>query len=81
MVTLVMTVGNYHDIRPADVVRMFTEGAGIQGRDIGLITIKPRQTYIDIKDRRVAQVLQALSRFQIKGHEARLSKLERTQHR
>lgn len=72
MVTLVMTVGSDQDIRPADVVRTFTEKAGIQGRDIGLIAIESKQTYIDVNKQRVDQVLQALPYVRIRGYKARL---------
>jgi ATP-dependent RNA helicase DeaD len=72
MVTLVMTVGRDQDLRPADVVRILAESTGIQGRDIGLITIKSQETYVEIHEQRVERVLQRLSRFKIRGHTAEL---------
>jgi ATP-dependent RNA helicase DeaD len=76
MVTLVMTVGRAQGIRPADVVRTFAEKARVQGRDIGLITIKPRRTYVEVNEYRVDQVMEALSSFEIHGHQARLHREE-----
>lgn len=57
MVRLKMNLGNAHGLRPSDVVGAIASEVGIPGRAIGEIDIQRNQTFLDVAEKHVGQVL------------------------
>jgi ATP-dependent RNA helicase DeaD len=66
MVSLTLSKGKVHGVRPADVVSTIAYHAGIPGGAIGRIHIEDDHTLVDVPDRFVAQVLERSAAFRIR---------------
>lgn len=65
MVSLLLSKGRAHGVRPADVVSTIAYHAGVPGGEIGRIHIEDQQTLVDVPERFVAQVLARAANFRI----------------
>lgn len=65
MVSLSLSRGRVHGVRPADVVSTIAYHAGIPGGEIGRIHIEEQHTLVDVPERFVAQVLARAANFRI----------------
>jgi ATP-dependent RNA helicase DeaD len=65
MVSLSLSKGKLHGVRPADVVSTIAYHAGIPGGEIGRIHIEEQHTLVDVPERFVAQVLARAANFRI----------------
>jgi len=65
MVSLSLSKGRVHGVRPADVVSTIAHHAGIPGGEIGRIHIEDHHTLVDVPERFVAQVLARAANFRI----------------
>lgn len=65
MVSLSLSRGRAHGVRPADVVSTIAYHAGIPGGEIGRIHIEEQHTLVDVPERFVAQVLARAANFRI----------------
>jgi ATP-dependent RNA helicase DeaD len=65
MVSLSLSKGKVHGVRPADVVSTIAYHAGIPGGEIGRIHIEDQHTLVDVPERFVAQVLARAANFRI----------------
>ncbi len=65
MVSLSLSKGKVHGVRPADVVSTIAYHAGIPGGEIGRIHIEEQHTLVDVPERFVAQVLARAANFRI----------------
>jgi ATP-dependent RNA helicase DeaD len=59
MVRLWMNLGGEHGLRPSDVVGAIASEVGIPGRAIGEISIQRDQTFVDVAEKHVRQVLKS----------------------
>lgn len=57
MVSLTLSKGKVHGVRPADVVSTIAYHANVPGGEIGRIHIEDQHTLVDAPERFVAQVL------------------------
>jgi ATP-dependent RNA helicase DeaD len=69
MVSLTLSKGRVHGVRPADVVSTIAHHAGIPGGVIGRIQIDEHHTRVDVPERFVAQVLARADSFRIHRQE------------
>ncbi|HRW08841.1 MAG TPA: DEAD/DEAH box helicase [Caldilineaceae bacterium] len=69
MVRLMLNAGKNHGIRPNDVVGTIAFHADIPGKTIGAIRIQPEQTFVDIPEQFVQQVLTNGNHFRIRERE------------
>ncbi|MFN7160985.1 MAG: DEAD/DEAH box helicase [Candidatus Gracilibacteria bacterium] len=69
MKSLMINKGRRDGIGPKDVVGAIAGEAGIRGEEIGKIQIEDRETYVDIPEPLVEQVISAMSVAQIKGQD------------
>ncbi len=69
MVSLTLSKGRVHGVRPADVVSTIAHHAGIPGGAIGRIQIDEHHTRVDVPERFVAQVLARADSFRIHRQE------------
>jgi ATP-dependent RNA helicase DeaD len=65
MVRLVLNGGKTQVVRPGDVVGTSAFHADIPGSTLGAILIQPENTYVDVPEKFVAQVLDKKGRYQI----------------
>lgn len=65
MVRLVLSKGKVDGVRPNDVVSTIAHYANIPGRSIGKIRIQERQTWVDVPENMVAQVLANTGSYRI----------------
>jgi len=65
MVSLSLSRGRVHGVRPGDVVSTIAFHAGIPGGEIGRIHIEEQHTLVDVPERFVAQVLARAANFRI----------------
>jgi ATP-dependent RNA helicase DeaD len=65
MVRLVLNAGKAQGVRPGDVVGTIAFHADIPGSTLGAILIQPENTYVDVPEKFVAQVLDKKGRYQI----------------
>jgi ATP-dependent RNA helicase DeaD len=63
MVRLSMNMGKTHGIRPSDVVGALAYHADIPGATIGKIHIQDNQTYVDVPEQFVGQVLDKKTKY------------------
>ncbi|MBE2237390.1 MAG: DEAD/DEAH box helicase [Caldilineaceae bacterium] len=66
MVSLTLSKGKVHGVRPADVVSTIAYHANVPGGEIGRIHIEDQHTLVDVPERFVAQVLARASAFRIR---------------
>ncbi len=66
MVSLTLSKGKVHGVRPADVVSTIAYHAGVPGGAIGRIHIDEHHTLVDVPERFVAQVLARSAAFRIR---------------
>jgi len=66
MVSLSLSKGKVHGVRPADVVSTIAYHAGVPGGEIGRIHIDEHRTLVDVPERFVAQVLARSASFRIR---------------
>lgn len=69
MKSLMINRGRRDGIGPKDVVGAIAGEAGIRGEEIGKIQIEDRETYVDIPEPLIEQVISAMSVAQIKGQD------------
>ena len=69
VVRLFIDAGRKDGVRPADIVGAIANEAGVPGRAIGAIDIYDRFSFVEIPDRYVNDVLAAMSRTTLKGHD------------
>ena len=67
MVRLAMNAGKMHSIQPGEVVGAIAGTAGIPGKAIGAITIRQRQTFIDVASQHEATVLYKMRGWRLRG--------------
>lgn len=72
MVTLHMSIGRSDGIRPADIVFGVASEANIPGKVIGAIDIRQHETFLDVPEDHVEDVLSALHRGKIRGRKMQL---------
>ena len=65
MVSLNLSKGKAHGVRPGDVVSTLADHAGIPSHTIGRIHIQDRHTVVDVPERFVMQVLAKADRYRI----------------
>lgn len=65
MVRLSLNAGKVQGVRPNDVVSAIARNAQIPGRAIGAIHIRPEQTFVDVPEHLVSQVLNGPSSYRI----------------
>jgi ATP-dependent RNA helicase DeaD len=65
MVRLAISKGRAHGVRPADVVSTIAYHAEIPGNSIGRIHIQDQQTFVDVPERLVPQVLAMTEKYRI----------------
>ena len=66
MVSLTLSKGKVHGVRPADVVSTIAFHANIPGQAIGRIHIQDNHTLVDVPEQFVAQVLARSANFRIR---------------
>lgn len=66
MVSLSLSKGKVHGVRPADIVSTIAYHAGVPGGEIGRIHIDEHHTLVDVPERFVAQVLARSANFRIR---------------
>jgi len=66
MVSLSLSKGRVHGVRPADVVSTIAYHANIPGHAIGRIHIQDNHTLVDVPEQFVAQVLARSANFRIR---------------
>jgi ATP-dependent RNA helicase DeaD len=66
MVSLTLSKGKVHGVRPADVVSTIAYHAGVPGGAIGRIHIEDHHTLVDVPEHFVAQVLARSAAFRIR---------------
>ncbi len=74
MVRLVLNAGHSQGVRPGDVVRSIASTGNIPGRSLGAIEILPQQTYVDVPEQYVSNVLKQSGRYQIFEHKVEVEK-------
>lgn len=74
MVRLSMDVGRSKGIRPNDVVYAVASTADIPGSAIGAIDIRQNETYLDVPEAHVDQVLKKLRQGRIRGQAMKLTR-------
>jgi ATP-dependent RNA helicase DeaD len=67
MVRLHMNIGRSIGLRPADIVYSIASRANIPGRSIGAIDIRKYETFLDVPQDQVNDVLQAMKHGKIRG--------------
>jgi ATP-dependent RNA helicase DeaD len=65
MVRLVLNAGKAQGVRPGDVVGTIAFHADIPGSTLGAILIEGQNTYVDVPEKFVNQVLDKTGRYQI----------------
>ena len=65
MVRLSLSAGKLDGVRPGDIVGTIAFHANIPGRVIGAIRIQDKQTFVDVPEQYVAQVLEKRDNYQI----------------
>lgn len=68
MVRLTMSAGKRHGVRPNDVVGTIAYNANIPGKTIGAIHIQQEQTFVDVPEQFVQQVLANQESYRIREH-------------
>jgi ATP-dependent RNA helicase DeaD len=68
MVRLIFRAGREQGIRPADVVGSIAYHADIPGKTIGAIKIQAGQTFVDVPEQFVSQVLAKSGDYQVRKH-------------
>jgi ATP-dependent RNA helicase DeaD len=76
MVRLRLNAGKTHGIRPADVVAAIAYNAGIPGRTIGAIRIRPQHTIVDVPEQFVGQVLAKNGDYQIRSQQITIQRAQ-----
>ena len=74
MVRLKLNKGKMHGIRPNDVVGTIAFHANIPGYTIGKIRIEEKQTFVDVPEDLVEQVIQHNGNYRIGKEKFSLSK-------
>ncbi|PKO14783.1 MAG: RNA helicase [Chloroflexi bacterium HGW-Chloroflexi-10] len=74
MVRLSIGLGKADQIRPTMVVGAIANEARIPGKAVGAISIQQNQTFVDISEQYVDQVLNKLQKLHINGKPARLKR-------
>jgi ATP-dependent RNA helicase DeaD len=74
MVRLWMDVGRSKGIRPNDVVYAVASSADIPGSAIGAIDIRQNETFLDVPEAHVDQVLKKLRQGRIRGQAMKLTR-------
>ncbi|HEY3266370.1 MAG TPA: DEAD/DEAH box helicase [Armatimonadota bacterium] len=67
MARLYLSVGRQEGVRPADIVGMIANEAGISGHDIGSIEIFDRSSFVEVPARAADRVIQAMARIVFRG--------------
>ncbi len=65
MVSLTLSKGKSHGVRPGDIVSMIAYHADIPGNSIGRIHIQDRHTVVDVPEQFVAKVLARAEKYHI----------------
>lgn len=75
-ITLCLAGGRKNKIRPGDILGALTGDAGIDGKQVGKITVMDYVTYIAIEQDVAVKALQGLREGKIKGRKFKLRKLQ-----
>ncbi len=67
MVRLLLNLGREHGIRPGDVVGAIASEARIPGNAIGAIDIGKHETFVDVKEKHVENVLRSMKQGKLRG--------------
>lgn len=74
MVRLLLKAGKADGVRPNDVVGTIAYHANIPGKRIGAIKIQENQTFVDIPEQYVTQVMEKTGKYQIHRQKVKLEK-------
>jgi ATP-dependent RNA helicase DeaD len=74
MVRLSFGLGKAEQIRPTMVVGAIANEAKIPGKAVGAITIQQHETFVDVSEQYVDQVINKLKRLEFFGKPARLKR-------
>ncbi len=72
-ITLLINIGRKHDVQPAHIVSAIAESSGLDGKDIGKIKIRDRETSVDIPKEFEEKVIEALRNTTIKSYKVEVS--------
>jgi ATP-dependent RNA helicase DeaD len=67
MTRLYLDIGRDDGVRPADIVGAIANEANIPGRDIGVIELYERFSFVEVPSNQADRVLRALNRTTIRG--------------
>ncbi len=65
-------VGRRHGVRPGNIVGALTHEGGLEGRDIGRISLEDQFSYVDLSERVSAGALKTLNRVWVRGKRLRI---------
>lgn len=77
MVRLHVNVGRKNGIEPRDIVGAFANESGIPSSSIGVIDIYDKFTFVDVKEKHLKDVVDAMQGNQIKGKDVKLQEAKK----
>lgn len=67
MARFFVNVGRMDNIKPADLVRIIADNAGIRGKEIGSIDIYDKYSFVEIPEKHTSKVLDSVGKTKVKG--------------
>jgi len=72
MTRIFVSMGRKDGLRPADLVGAITHEAGMNGRDIGVIDLQDRSSFVEVPTAKASDVIEALTRAKIRHRKVKV---------